>query len=244
MNFAAQPSGLIPPPSQAQVWIDFDGTITQGDLIDELVARYAVNDSWKAIETDWHEGRIGSRQCLQGILDLIRISDEELDRFLDAGRVDPGAGALFGRLAAGGVPVTILSDGVDWIIGRLLGRAGIENLRVRANTVRRRGDRMELICPYRDAACETDAAHCKCGSMRALGIAGRRGIYIGDGRSDVCGARRSDVVFAKEALAECLAREGRPFIPFRTLEDVDRTLAAAWAGGARANGAEPASKKL
>ncbi|MCE5230762.1 MtnX-like HAD-IB family phosphatase [bacterium] len=228
MNSETKHAGLIPPRRQAQVWIDFDGTITEWDMIDELVERYAVDDSWRAIEAAWHAGRIGSLECLRGIFDLIRISDEDLNACLDGGRLDPGAAALFGRLAAWQVPVTILSDGVDWFISRLLARAGIRNVCVRANTIRRHGDRMELVCPYRNPECEADAAHCKCGSMQALGLPGRRSIYIGDGRSDVCGARRSDVVFAKSALAACLEKEGRPFIPFRTLEDVDEALAVAW----------------
>ena len=70
--------------------------------------------------------------------------------------------------------------------------------------------------------------HCKCGSAEALHRPGRKTIYIGDGRSDLCAARKADVVFAKRALARCLTAEGRAFLPFDTLADVRGALAAAW----------------
>ena len=65
--------------------------------------------------------------------------------------------------------------------------------------------------------------------MAALTRPGRdRHLYVGDGRSDLCPARRADLVFAKGALATALATEGVPFRPFDTLADVAATLAAGW----------------
>ena len=38
-----------------------DGTITRTDVLDELIRRYAIDNSWHAVEADWQAGRIGSR---------------------------------------------------------------------------------------------------------------------------------------------------------------------------------------
>ncbi|EQD32500.1 phosphoserine phosphatase [mine drainage metagenome] len=55
----------VPLPSKAQVWIDFDGTISREDVLDELVSRFASNDSWKLVEERWRTGLIGSAECLR-----------------------------------------------------------------------------------------------------------------------------------------------------------------------------------
>jgi 2,3-diketo-5-methylthio-1-phosphopentane phosphatase len=219
----------LPQPQDAQVWLDFDGTISQKDVLDELISRYAVNDSWKLIEERWQAGLIGSFECLSGEFALLRVGQPELERFLDDIPVDPGFLGLLQLLQERAVPVAILSDGIDWFIQRILGRLGVSGITIRSNTLKRRGTRLQLACPHVDAACESAAAHCKCASANQLLQPGRKTIYVGDGRSDLCPSRKAGTVFAKAALARSLEREGVGFIPFATLHDVAATLRAAWA---------------
>lgn len=223
-----QPSFPIPPPNRAQVWIDFDGTITQRDVLDDLIIRYAVDVSWKDVEGQWQAGQIGSRRCLELEFALIRITDPQLDAFLDEIRIDPGLGDLLDLLRRHGVGRCVLSDGIERFITRTLARNGITDLPIRSNRIERIGERMSLVCPLSNPDCKMAAAHCKCMSMRQVGNANRESIYIGDGRSDLCPARQCEVVFAKGALAMALAGEGKVFIPFDTLHDVTRVLREAW----------------
>jgi len=218
----------LPPPSQAQVWIDFDGTITQQDLLDELIQRHAIDDSWKQIERLWEAGEIGSRQCLQRQLALVRATDAELAALLAQIDLDPGLFPLLGLLDRFQIPRAILSDGIDSFIHQLLARHDV-HIPVRSNSIKRSGDDISLICPLQSPDCDSAAAHCKCSSITALGGAGRKSIYIGDGRSDLCPARKVEVVFAKGALAQTLRGEGRRFLPFTTLNDVKRILEQRWA---------------
>ena len=211
------------------VWIDFDRTITRRDVLDDLIEKYAVDQSWQEVERLWQAGKIGSRECLGREFALIRIDDATLDRFLDQIGIDPGFVPLVQLLAQHRVPLSVVSDGIDWFIDRVLRRAGVADIPVRANTLSREGLTMALLCPHHDPSCATAAAHCKCSSIRVLGAHQRRSIYIGDGRSDLCPARTCDVVFAKLTLAELLTAEGRPFIGYTTLNDVADTLATAWA---------------
>ena len=220
----------MPPAGQCQVWLDFDGTLSRQDVLDELIARHAVDDSWKEVEGRWREGRIGSRECLGRQFSLLRVDSAALDRLLDDMALDPGAGDLVALLDAAQVPVTILSDSVDWFIRRILGRHGLAHVPVRSNTAVFLGDRLHLQCPHASPCCASGAAHCKCDSMSALGHAHRRSVYVGDGRSDLCASRKADFRFAKGALAECLEKESLPYVPFSTLADVARCLGAAWQG--------------
>jgi 2-hydroxy-3-keto-5-methylthiopentenyl-1-phosphate phosphatase len=87
---------------------------------------------------------------------------------------------------------------------------------------------MTLSCPFASDSCDVAAAHCKCASIAQIGQPGRRSIYIGDGRSDLCPARKADLVFAKGALAAALAKEGRKFIRFASLLDVAQVFLDEW----------------
>ena len=220
----------VSPADAVQVWIDFDGTITRKDVLDELIATFAVDEHWKAVEAQWQAGEIGSFDCLRQEFDVLRVDPEQLADFLQTIPIDPGAAALFDTLRQCGVPVAVLSDGVESFIRPILGKIGVNDVTIRANRIERTGDRLTLVCPHRVAECRSRAAHCKCASAAALGTPGRQTVYVGDGRSDLCPAREADVVFAKGALARILAGEGRAFVPFETLHDVERVLSGAWSG--------------
>lgn len=220
----------LPDADRCEIFLDFDGTITQCDVLDELIARFAADDSWKESERLWQAGEIGSFECLSKEFSVLRITPRQLDQFLDGISLDPGVGCLFQLLREAHTPVTILSDGVDVFIRRLLARLPAEclpeNFEIRANAIVHRGERIELVCPHANPNCETGAANCKCSSARLQ--PGRRPIYIGDGLSDLCPARKFEAVFAKGRLAEILRSEGKLFFPFVTLDDVTVTLAKNW----------------
>ena len=81
--------------------------------------------------------------------------------------------------------------------------------------------RIRAACP--DPSCGCGTGVCKRGRIEA----GRKErpdacfVHIGNGRvSDLCGALAADVAFAKDSLAEELARRGHAFEPFETLHDV------------------------
>jgi 2,3-diketo-5-methylthio-1-phosphopentane phosphatase len=158
----------------------------------------------------------------------VRIDGEDLDSFLASVSLDPGAPRLLNLLQRRGVPATIVSDGIDWFIDYILRAHDIEPPPVRSNSLLRNGASWRLVCPHSSAACPAGAAHCKCASMERLGKPGRQRIYIGDGRSDLCAARKADLRFAKGTLAANLSDEGLHYVPFTTLHDVCRMLEAAW----------------
>ncbi len=224
-SVALQP---IPAPHQSQVWLDFDGTVTRTDLLDELIVRYSRNDSWKLIEERWRAGQIGSRQCLEEEFALLDLTPAQLAGELTRVQLDPGAASLIADLRTRSIPLTILSDGIDHFINAILSAHNVTPPAIRANTILHSGSSLTLQCPHHRAECESKSAHCKCASARTLATPGRISIYIGDGRSDLCASLKSDVVFAKGALAQSLTARGVSFLQFSTLLDVQRDLHAAW----------------
>ena len=73
--------------------------------------------------------------------------------------------------------------------------------------------------PHEHSTCKT------CGNCKKKHLPGedreeKTVIYVGDGLSDLCPAKYSDIVFAKGNLQKYLTREGKEFFPFETLKDV------------------------
>ena len=217
-------------PSDSQVWIDFDGTISKRDVLDELIRQFAKNDSWRLIEERWAAGLIGSYDCLREEFALLRVAAPELTEFVRRIPIDTGFGPLLQLLRSRHVPVTILSDGVERFIRLILAENGLSDIPVYANRIAHRGDRLSLRCHLRSKSCESGAAHCKCNTSTLVGFPDRKNIYIGDGRSDLCPAGKADVVFAKGVLAQELSRRQIPFIPYSTLSEVAARLERTWMG--------------
>lgn len=219
---------ILPDPQTVQVWLDFDGTISRQDVLDELVNKFSRNESWRLIEERWKAGLIGSEACLREEFSLLDVSDKDLYDFIDQVEIDSGFLPLISLLRQHHVPFAILSDGIEKFIRRILSRFSVGDIKIRANRIARVDQQLHLVCPHKTEFCLSAAAHCKCSSARDLHIGRRKTIYIGDGRSDICPARQADIVFAKGVLAQELAARQHAYIPYNSLHDIAATMNGAW----------------
>jgi 2-hydroxy-3-keto-5-methylthiopentenyl-1-phosphate phosphatase len=200
-------------------YCDFDGTVSVQDATDFVLSRLA-DPEWRAIERLWQEGKIGSGECMRRQVSLIRATPRELDEVLCDIDVDPFFPSFIDFCAARGVPVTIVSDGFDYFIKRILQKRGLDHLTIIANrlVVTARGGQpsYSLFSPYGDQNCATAAGVCKCRSLNAHG----QRIYVGDGRSDFCVSAKPELVFAKGELAEHCGDRNIPFFAYRDFSDI------------------------
>jgi 2-hydroxy-3-keto-5-methylthiopentenyl-1-phosphate phosphatase len=193
------------------MFVDFDGTIALEDTTDVILERFAL-PAWRAIESDWLAGRIGSRECLARQIDLIRARPEQLDEVVREIPLDPHFPEFCALCRNRGIPLTVVSDGLDQVVTGMLARAGV-NVPVLANRLEWLGkDRWRLDFPHATAGCRAAAGNCKC---RALDKEpGTLRIMVGDGRSDFCAAETADLVFAKGALTEHCQGTGVTYLMF------------------------------
>lgn len=207
-----------------QVFCDFDGTISIQDATDFILTRFA-DRRWQNIEEQWKHGAIGSAECMQRQVALIRAARQDLDAALDAIEIDPSFAAFAGFCRSQRIPVTVISDGVDYFIHRIIARYHLPSLPVIANHLtlleHDGATRYRLALPFSQATCEAAAGMCKC---RCVAAATGTRIYIGDGRSDFCVANKPEVVFAKGILAEFCTQQNIAFIPYSRFSDVAREL--------------------
>ncbi len=193
------------------MFVDFDGTIALEDTTDVILERFA-DPQWRAIESDWLAGLIGSRECMARQVDLIRARPEQLDELAKDIPLDPHFLDFSALCRNQGIPLTVVSDGLDRVATAMLQRAGA-NVPVLANRLEWLGkDRWRLAFPYSADDCRAASGNCKC---RAVGKEpGTIRILVGDGRSDFCAAETADLVFAKGALAEHCHSKGLTYSTF------------------------------
>lgn len=220
---------LLPPAWQAIV--DFDGTISRQDTTDLILTRFA-GPQWHAIEEEWLAGTIGSRDCMRRQIELLRVSPQMLDAFIDTIEIDSGFSSFARLCARHDIPVTVVSDGLDRTIHAVLARAGLAHLRVVANHLSHAGaDRWSLSSPHAATSGACTSGTCKCAV--ADGLDRPLTLLVGDGRSDHCVAGEADLVFAKKGLIAHCRELGLPHHPFADfseatglLENLLRTEAA------------------
>lgn len=198
------------PTSAARRWLvlcDFDGTISQGDVTDSLLLRFG-RDGWQALERQWLDGTISSRQCMAGQIALLGCSREELDAHIAGMAIDADFGRFVDAVRCHGSSLAIVSDGLDHVIRAMLGRAGIAGVPVLASHLVQVGPRRwRLQFPHARAGCTSASATCKCSWARDRSP--RPVLLIGDGISDVCVAAEAAEIFARDRLLGFCIDSGR-----------------------------------
>lgn len=216
-------------PSEESAWTvvcDFDGTISSVDVTDSLLEQYG-EPVWLDIEAEWRRGEIGSWECLSRQLAVLRASPSQIDAVADSVAIDQDFAQFAEFCARNGVPLVIVSDGLDRVITRILRRYNLSHLPVYANsflTFERNEHR--LVSPHRAEDCCSGAGTCKCEIVGDI-LTGRarRILFVGDGQSDFCvAARLADVVAAKSKLLKHLEALGRGCVPYASFADVQRLL--------------------
>lgn len=200
------------------VFFDFDNTITTHDVLDDIIQRFAVDDEWLKFEKLWDQGKIGSKECLSAQMKSLRVTKEALVKYLSRVRIDPYTDKLFTLLKSCGVSPVILSDSFSFIIKYILNANGIRGVKVYANTIRFRKDRVCPIFPYLNGCAR--CAHCKKEQLPLFSRGKKATVYIGDGLSDRCPAEVADVVFAKDRLLHYLRKKKKACRPFKNFKEI------------------------
>jgi 2,3-diketo-5-methylthio-1-phosphopentane phosphatase len=202
---------------------DFDGTVSPRDIGASLVRRFARGREHELREglARWKAGEIGHRELTELECRGLIVTRDEALGFTAGFTLDPEF-APFARAArARGDRVMVVSEGFDFYIEQQLGAAGLGEIPWAANRAHFEGASLVPEFPHHDPSCRV-CGNCKAQHVRAQQAAGHRVVFVGDGLSDRCGARASDVVVARDALLDWCRGQGiaaRRFEGFATLAD-------------------------
>ncbi|MGH2921993.1 MAG: HAD-IB family phosphatase [Gaiellaceae bacterium] len=206
-------------PEQRSLVIDFDGTVTEDDLLDEIARLFGDPIVYREVEDGLDAGTMPLREVItREFAPVTAPLDEVVTWVLEHAHVRPGFAQLVRGAQAAGWRVRVVSSGFEELIEPVLAQEGV-NVELHANRLDPRPHGWVVEWRY-PASCAECHESCK----RELLPPGYV-VYVGDGYSDRCAALASDRVFATRGLATYLAERGEPFEPF----DDFRTISAALA---------------
>jgi 2-hydroxy-3-keto-5-methylthiopentenyl-1-phosphate phosphatase len=213
---------------------DFDGTVSVEDITDSLLERFG-RPGWQAIEQAWRRGEMGSHDCMAQQVALLDASRDEMNAHLDNMSIDRAFVHFVAAARQAGMPLAIVSDGLDYAIRRILSSYGLGDLPVIANRLEAVGERgWQLDFPYGSPGCRS--GNCKCSCAGRARAERKRVLLIGDGASDFCVAGEVDLVFAKHRLIEHCRSAAIPYVPITGFADALDLLPTLLAGELAAYG--------
>jgi 2-hydroxy-3-keto-5-methylthiopentenyl-1-phosphate phosphatase len=205
------------------VLVDFDGTACASDVSEVLLQTFGER-GWERYDDLVARGEMGLREGARAQASMLQATPEEMLNYA-VGRcaLDPTFPPFVRWAESHGLPLTIASDGFGFYVLPILRAAGLGHLSVLTNELVLGNGRPELRHPHAHPEC-IGCGTCK--MLAALGLRRAHGTvaFIGEGQSDRFGALYSDIVFAKDALPAICERDGVPYVPWDSFDDVRRVL--------------------
>jgi 2-hydroxy-3-keto-5-methylthiopentenyl-1-phosphate phosphatase len=211
-------SGLQPPATT--IVLDFDGTITEDDLLDRIAREFGDPAVYREVEDGLHAGTVTLQECITREYEPVTMPMADAVAWvLEQVRIRPGLPELVELARERGWEVTVLSSGFEELIRPVLAQAGVAGVHVVANTVDVTPDGWRVRW-HEQTICATCGQACKRGGLPTDGEV----VYVGDGISDRCAAQAADRVFATRGLARYFDERDLPYEPFVDFHDVVRAL--------------------
>jgi 2,3-diketo-5-methylthio-1-phosphopentane phosphatase len=207
------------------LFVDFDGTISSRDIGYAVFNHFSGGKNDELLP-DWKSGKITTRECLLAEAAMVKASKDEIIDFIDKIDIDNTFPDFVKLCKDNDIPLTILSDGMDFYIKHHLNKSNLNHIKYHTNhailednTIKIEFTRVNKKCPscgickgelIREFKQEMDEEY--------------KIIFIGDGYSDACGAKEADYLFAKKDLVEFCNEHSLNYYSYSNFDDVTKKL--------------------
>ena len=199
--------------------IDFDGTLSVKDTIDDMLEHFA-DPSWEDVEKSWLNGDISAVECMTQQVRMVKANNITLEGFFRGIQLD-ATFVPFYKYISQFAKVAIVSDGLDHAVKVAMRNAAMPDIPVYANHLHFTPSGLDISFPNKVEGCAGGNGTCKCAIAQNLSLESSGPvILIGDGKSDACLAGRADIVFAKGSLIKHCEKNNIQHHKFQTFADV------------------------
>ena len=212
-----------------RIFTDFDGTITRRDVGDALFAHFGGSRALDAVR-EYIAGTISAVECFRRECAACgSVPLDQLHSFLDQEEIDSSFPEFVKFCRREALFLSVVSDGMDYYIRRILGRFGLDELDVHANNLAlvpggsRTDVRFEPQFPNRDELCDR-CASCKRNYLVTASADDDLIVYVGEGYSDRCPVQFADLVFAKDDLRNYCREENISSFEYNSFDDIRQRL--------------------
>jgi 2-hydroxy-3-keto-5-methylthiopentenyl-1-phosphate phosphatase len=199
--------------------VDFDGTITEEDVLDTIARTFGDMDVYREVDEALDRNGMTLHEVLRREFAPVTAPVEEVVEWvLENASIRPGFRELVALARERGWRLIVVSSGFRQLIEPVLEREGVGPLELVANEAEPdpAGWRIRF---FDESECETCGEACKRLTVRAVAPEGEV-VYVGDGYSDRCAAEGADRVFARRGLEAYLRERGVPYSHFDDFHDV------------------------
>ena len=199
--------------------VDFDGTLSVKDTIDDMLERFA-DPSWEDIEQSWLNGDINAVECMTQQVRMVKSDNITLESFFRGIQLDATFVPFYKHISQF-AKVAIVSDGLDHAVKVAMRSAAMPDIAIYANHLQFTPSGLDISFPNKVEGCAGGNGTCKCTIAQNLSLeSGGPVVLIGDGKSDACLAGRADIVFAKGSLIKHCEKNNIQHHKFQTFADV------------------------
>ena len=201
------------------VLVDFDDTAAEQNVASLLLERFG-DPSWQVVRGRYRGGELTLKEYQEETFRNI-LADRAVmqDYVKEHSNLRPYFHEVWNYCAVHGLPMAIVSQGLDFYIQALLEKEGLPQIPVYSVNTKFTPQGITYQYHY------TFPGHERQGNSKGLVVdtykeRGHYVIYAGDGTSDLEAAPKADLLFAHRTLAEECRRQKIPYRPFKDFQAV------------------------
>ena len=203
---------------------DFDDTTVLENVAEMLLKEFG-GEGWKEYQRLNVRHKMTLKEYQERAFQTVKVGREAMkDHVKENATLRPHFKALYEYCVENGIPLAIATMGLDFYVEALLEREGMESVECYAADTEFTEEGIRYEYPYASEECWQPGT-CKCAVLERYRKMGHSVIlFAGDGKTDICPADRSDVVFARRYLEEHREEKGLPFVRLTDFEGMVRML--------------------
>ncbi len=202
---------------------DFDGTITTQDLVEALTTRVAEEN--RDVVNRINRRELDLKTGLNVLFSRLRSQDRPLyeEELRNLARFRSGYQPFRAALTTAKIPFYIVSNGLDFMLEAVINYTA-EETTTHCISNKARFDQPHITIEWQYPC--TDPCPGGCGLCKHAVVSLLRErhqapvVYIGDGITDINGAKNADRIYARGTLAQILNNEGLRYTAFDTFYDI------------------------
>ena len=210
---------IIPDKGPAVI-CDFDDTTVLENVAEMLLKEFG-GEGWREYQRLNVKHRMTLKEYQERAFQTVKVGREEMKNHVkENATLRPHFKAVYEHCRKHGIPLAIATMGLDFYVEALLEREGMESVESYAAETEFTDDGIRYEYPYASKDC-WQPGNCKCAVIERYRKKGHSTIlFAGDGKTDICPADRSDVVFARRYLEEHREEKGLPFVSLTDFSDM------------------------
>jgi 2,3-diketo-5-methylthio-1-phosphopentane phosphatase len=203
---------------------DFDDTTVLENVAEMLLKEFG-GEGWRKYQRQNVQHRMTLKEYQERAFQTVKVGREAMkDHVKERATLRPHFKALYEHCRKNNIPLAIATMGLDFYVEALLEREGMESVESYAAETEFTDEGIRYEYPYASKDC-WQPGNCKCAVLERYRKKGHSVIlFAGDGKTDICPADRSDIVFARRYLEEHRMEKGLPFVQLDDFSKMVRVL--------------------